>query len=173
MTVLVEVVEMPNPVRTHGEDIDVVFLYVVYLLPEIILDDDLVGDTRGFDRLNAFQHIVLHVELAAQAVEIIVRHTHDEVIAQCLGTFQQVDMPLVKQVVSTICDYFFHKTLYIIPFLVKKGKYESIHFTQLVRWHLGNIEEQRNTFRIFSHNPITVQWIIVFLSPSPLLDSQW
>ena len=113
LAVLVQVVEVAHPVAAHGEDVNVVLLYVVDLLPEVVLDDDLVGDARGADRLHALQHVVLHVELAALAVEVVVRHAHDEVVAQCLGATQQVDVALVQQVVGAVCDYFLHD---VIPY---------------------------------------------------------
>ena len=108
LTELVEVVELPLPVGADGEDIDVIFLYVVNLLTYIIFDDDLVGQSCRLDGLHSFQYVVAYVEFAAVTVEAVVGDTHDEVVAQCLGTAQQIDMTLVQQVVSSVGYYFLH-----------------------------------------------------------------
>ena len=58
-------------------------------------------------RLYTLQHIVLYIQLAPVAVEIVVRDTYDEIVAKCLGSFQKVDMALVQKVVCAVGDYFF------------------------------------------------------------------
>ena len=109
LAVLAEVVEMAFPVGAHGEDVDIVLLDVVDFLTHIVLDDDLIGQARGPDGLNALEHVVADVELATLAIEIVVGDSHDEVVAQRLRPPQQVDVALVQQVVSAVSDDFFHR----------------------------------------------------------------
>ena len=46
-------------------------------------------------------------------VEGIRGYAHDEVVAQSLGALQETDVTIMKQVVSTVCDDFNHKLLYL------------------------------------------------------------
>ena len=108
MAIFVQIVEFPHPVAADGEDIHLIFLDVVYLLAHIVLDDDFVGQAGRLHGLHALQHVVHHVELSPLAVEIVVGHAHDEIVAQRLCAPQQVDMPLVEHVIGAVCDYFFH-----------------------------------------------------------------
>ena len=43
LAVLFQIIEIPGPVRTDCEDIDSVFLDIIYLLSLIFLDDNLIG----------------------------------------------------------------------------------------------------------------------------------
>ena len=86
---------MVFPIAADGEDVDIVFLYIVNLLPEVVLYYDLVGKAGGFDCLNAFQHIVYNIQLAAFTVEIVVGDTYDKIVAKFLCATQKVDVPLM------------------------------------------------------------------------------
>ncbi len=108
LAVLVQVVELPYPVRADGEDIDIVFLDIINLLAYIVLDDDFVGIPRRLHGLNAFQDIVPGVEFPTSLVERVTRNPDDQVITQLFRPPQQVDMPLMQQVVCSVCDDFYH-----------------------------------------------------------------
>lgn len=108
LAVLVQIVELPYPVRADGEDIDIVFLDIINLLAYIVLDDDFVSITRRLHGLNAFQDIVPGVEFPTSLVERVTRNPYDQVITQLFRPPQQVDMPLMQQVVCSVCDDFYH-----------------------------------------------------------------
>ena len=99
---------MAYPIGAYGEDVDTIFLDVVNLLTDIVFDDDFIGKARSLYCLHTFEHIVAHVELTTTTVEAVAGDTYDEIVAKCLRPSQQVDMPLVQQVIGTICDDFFH-----------------------------------------------------------------
>ena len=41
-------------------------------------------------------------------VELICGKTYDQIISKLSGTTQKIDMPIMKQVESSVCDYSFH-----------------------------------------------------------------
>ena len=108
LTILIQVVELPYPVRADGEDIDIVLLDIINLLAYIVLDDDFVSIPRRFHGLNAFQDIIPGVEFPTSLVERVTRNPDDQVITQLFRPPQQVDMPLMQQVVCSVCDDFYH-----------------------------------------------------------------
>ena len=108
LAVLIQVVELPYPVRADGEDIDIVLLDIINLLAGVVLNDNLVGKTRCLDSFDPFQDIVSDIELATSLVKAIGSHTDDQVIAKFLRPPQQVDMPLMQQVVCSVSDDFYH-----------------------------------------------------------------
>ena len=68
-----QVIEFPLPIRAQDEKIDAVFLDVLDLLPDVILDDDLVGKAGLFDVLDTRHQGVHDVELAARLIEALRR----------------------------------------------------------------------------------------------------
>ena len=106
----VEVIELAFPIRTYRKDIDVVFLNVINLLADIVLDNHLVGKARCAYSLDTFQHVVADIQLSALAVEIVVGNPDNQVVAEFLRPAQQVDMPLVQQIECAVRDYFFHSS---------------------------------------------------------------
>ncbi len=74
---LIKVIEFPFPVRTNRKDINIIFLYVVYLLTNIVLDNDLVCQSSSPHSLYTFQDIVAHIQLASVTVEVIVGDTYN------------------------------------------------------------------------------------------------
>ena len=107
-TVLIQVVELPYPVRADGEDIDIVLLNIINLLAHIVLDDDFVSISRRLHGLNAFQDIVPGVEFPTSLVERVTRNPDNQVITQLFRPPQQVDMPLMQQVICSVSDDFYH-----------------------------------------------------------------
>ena len=102
LAVFVEVVELAYPVAADGEDIDIVLLDIVDLLTEVVLDDDFVGIACGLDGLDSLEDVVAHVELAATAVEAVAGDTDDEIVAQLLGSAEEVDVSLMQEVVGAV-----------------------------------------------------------------------
>lgn len=115
LAILIQVIELPYPVRSDGEDIDIVLLDIINLLAYIVLDDDLVSISRRLHGLNALQDIVPGVEFPTSLVERVTRNPDDQVITQLFRPPQQVDMPLMQQVVCSVCDDFYHiSILYLL-----------------------------------------------------------
>ena len=88
LTVSFEVVELSAPVASHGEDIYIKAFDVVNLLTLIFFDDNFVSQACGAHGLYTLHERLLHVNLSTLAVERVGGDAHDEVVAQCLCTFQ-------------------------------------------------------------------------------------
>ena len=108
LAVLVQVVELPLPVGSDGEDIDIILLDIIDLLPHIVLDDDLIGISGSFHGLDTLQDIIADVEFAATPVEAVARHTDNEVIAELSCPAKEVDVTLMEEVVGAVGDDFGH-----------------------------------------------------------------
>ena len=106
--VLVQVVELAAPVRALDENIHAVALDILDLLPEMVLDDDLVRETGPADIVNPGHNVIHEIQLAACLVEMLRRHPDDQIIAQRLRPLQQAVMPLMKQVKCSVRDYLRH-----------------------------------------------------------------
>ena len=104
LAVLFEIVEVAFPVRSYGEDIHVVFLDVVDLLPFVLLDDHLIDVARLLDRLDTFHHAVPCVHLPALKIEVVSGHPHNQPITKLLCPAQQIDMPLMQYIKGTVGD---------------------------------------------------------------------
>ena len=81
LAVLVQIVELPHPVGPDGEDIHIILLDIIDLLPHIILDDNLIGIPGSLDGLNTFEDIVSDIEFTTAPVEAIARHPNNQIIA--------------------------------------------------------------------------------------------
>jgi len=108
LAVLVQVIELSHPVGPDGEDINVILLDIIDLLPYIVLDDHLIGIPGRLDGLHPLKHIVPDIELPPPPVEAVARHPDDQIIAELLRATKEVDVALVEKVVSTVCYYFDH-----------------------------------------------------------------
>lgn len=71
------------------------FLDVVNLLAEIILDDYFVCIPYSFYSLNTLQHIVTHIGFAPASVEAIAGDSYYQVVSPFLCPPQEVEVPLV------------------------------------------------------------------------------
>lgn len=114
LAILIQVIELPYPVRSDGEDIDIVFLDIINLLAGVVLNDNLVGKTRCLDSFDPLQDVVTDIEFATSLVKAIGSHTDDQVIAKFLRPPQQVDMSLMQQVVCSVSDDFYHRRCFIL-----------------------------------------------------------
>ena len=103
-----EIVEFPCPIRPQHEDIHPIFLDVLDLLPDMVLDDDLVSKTGFPDIFDTRHQGVDHVQLASGLVETFRRDADNQIIAQRLGAFEQPVVAFMKEVKGTVCYYFFH-----------------------------------------------------------------
>ena len=56
LAVFAEVVEMAFPVGADRENVYIVLLDVVNLLSDVVLDNDLIGQSCGFDSFDALKH---------------------------------------------------------------------------------------------------------------------
>ena len=83
-------------------------LYVIDFLTYIVFYDYQVGKACLLYGLHALKNVVAHVEFASVTVETVARNAYNQVVAQSLGSPQQVDMTLVKQIVCAVCYYFSH-----------------------------------------------------------------
>ncbi len=108
LAVLVQVVELSLPVGPDGEDIDIILLDIVNLLPNIVLDDDLIGISGCFDGLDTLQDIIAHIEFPSPPVETVARHTDDEIVAELFCPAKEVDVTLMEEVVGAVGDDFGH-----------------------------------------------------------------
>lgn len=108
LAVLVQIVELPHPVRPDGEDIHIILLDIIDLLPHIVLDDDLIGISGSFDGLDTFQDIVPDIEFSTSPVKAVARHTDNQIIAEFLRAAKEVDVTLVEEVVGAVSYYFSH-----------------------------------------------------------------
>ena len=111
LAVLVQVIEVPAPVRPDSEDIHVIVADVIDLLAVVLLRYHLVGDAEGLHGLDAVHQRLLHVDLAAVLVEVRGGNAHDQVVAQLLCPAQQVYMSVVQQVERAVGDDFLHSLI--------------------------------------------------------------
>lgn len=132
LAVLVQIVELPHPVGPDGEDIDIILLNIVDLLPHIVLDDHLIGIACSLHGLDSFQDIVPDIEFSPPPVEAIARHPDDQIIAEFLRPSKEIDVTLVEEVVGAVGDDFYHGH-YIILSSIKsmEGDYQYTIFTHL------------------------------------------
>ncbi len=112
LAVFVEVVELALPIAADGEDVDIVLLDVVDLLTEVVLNDDFVGVACGLDGLDTLEDVVAHIELAATTVEAVAGDSDDEIVAQLLGSAEEVDVSLMQEVVGAVGNDFDHIMVY-------------------------------------------------------------
>ena len=84
MAELAQIVELAFPVAADGEDVDVVALYVIDLLAEVVFYDYLVGKACCPYCLHALKDVVAYVELSALAVEVVIGDTYNKVVAKFL-----------------------------------------------------------------------------------------
>ena len=105
---LIQVVKQSFPIRTDGKDVHIILLYVINLLTHIVLDDDLICITGSLNGFHTLQHVVAHIELTSSTIKGVACHTHDKVVTQLLCSSKEVNMTLMKQVVCSVCYYFFH-----------------------------------------------------------------
>ena len=83
-------------------------MYVVDFLAAIFFYDYLVRQSGRPYRLDAFHYIVAGVQLPSFEVEVVGGHAYDEIISEGFGPFQKIDVTLMEQIESAICDYFGH-----------------------------------------------------------------
>ena len=117
LTILVQIVEVPHPVAADGKDVYVILLYVIYLLSYVVFNHNLVGITSCLHCFHALQHVVAHIQFATLTVEAVTSDTNYQIVAQLFCPPQQIDMPLVQQVVGTVCNYFLHSLFLLQPFI--------------------------------------------------------
>ena len=103
-----QVIEFSLPIGAQDEKIDAVFLDVLDLLPDMVLDNDLIGEAGLLDVLDARHQGVHDVELAARLIEALRRHADDQVVAQRLGALKQTVVALMKEIERAVGDYFLH-----------------------------------------------------------------
>ena len=111
LAVLVQVIEVPAPVRPDSEDIHVVVADVVDFLAVVLLRYHLIGDTEGLYGLDAIHQRLLHIDLAAILVEVRGSDAYDQVVAQLFCPAQQVYVSVVQQVERAVGDDFLHSLI--------------------------------------------------------------
>ena len=111
LAILLQVVELPDPVGAHRENIHSKPLDIINFLPLILFHNNLIGDTESLHGLDAFHQGLFDIDFPTGAVESVGGNAHNQVVAQLLGPLQQADMSVMQQIVSSVCDYFFHKYL--------------------------------------------------------------
>ena len=104
LAVVLEVVELAQPVRADREDVDLVLLDVVDLLAFVLLDDHLVGEAAVLHVLDAIHQALLDVQLAAGVVEVLGRDRDDQVVTQGAGALEEASVPVVEQVERSVGD---------------------------------------------------------------------
>lgn len=99
---------MPGPVGADRKDVDPVFLDVFDLLPLVILDDDLIRKA-GFLHVFDPRHDRIHeIQLSARLIEMLRRHTDDQIVAERLRPLEELIMSLMKEVEASVCDHLRH-----------------------------------------------------------------
>ena len=79
-----QIVEVPDPIGPEHHDVDAPRLDVVDLLANIRLGNDLVGKSTVDDRLITNGIGIGGVQLAANLIEMVRGHPHDEIVPQRL-----------------------------------------------------------------------------------------
>lgn len=57
----IQIVKLSNPVKTDGENVNIIFLNIIYLLIKVILNNYLISVSCNYYRLNTLKNIVTHV----------------------------------------------------------------------------------------------------------------
>jgi hypothetical protein len=104
LAVVLQVVELAQPVGTDREDVDVVPLDVVDLLALVLLDDHLIGEAALLDILDPVHEALLDVQLAAGVVEVLGGDGDDQVVAEGAGAFEEASVPVMEQVECSVGD---------------------------------------------------------------------
>ena len=107
-TVILQIIKFATPVRTDYQKIDIVFCNVIKLLPLIFLYNDLIRKTGLADIFDTLQKAVLYIQLATFDIIAFTGDTHNKVIPQLPGPFQNIVMSLVEQIKGTVSNDFFH-----------------------------------------------------------------
>ena len=87
IAVILQVIKFAPPVRAEHKQIHLVLNNITELLSLILFYDNLVGKTGAPHVLNSFQKTVAHIQLAALNVITLAGYAHDQIIAQCFGSF--------------------------------------------------------------------------------------
>ena len=87
IAVILEVIKFAPPVRAEHKQIHLVLNNITELLSLILFYDNLVCKTGAPHVLNSFQKTVAHIQLAALNVITLAGYAHDQIIAQCFGSF--------------------------------------------------------------------------------------
>ena len=111
LAVLVQVIEVPAPVRPDSEDIHIVVADIIDFLAVVFLGYHLIGNAEGLHGLDAVHQRLLHINLAAVFVEVRGSDAHDQVVAQLLRPAQQVYVSVVQQVERAVGDDFLHSLI--------------------------------------------------------------
>ena len=86
-------------------------LDVVYLLTEIVFNDDFICNSCLLDRFDSFKDIVTDIEFASASVKAVACDSYYKVVSQGFSSVQKVNMALMQKVICSICDYFLHLVL--------------------------------------------------------------
>ena len=85
----VQVVEFPFPVRADCEDVDAVYLDVIYLLTDIFLDYDFICITGISYGLDSFYEAVMCVQFATFQVEVVRGYSYNQIVSEFLGPLEK------------------------------------------------------------------------------------
>ena len=101
-------VELPFPVITHDEGINVIFMHVAALLIPVFFRDHQI---HVADRLQErFSLLIGEIAflLLFLPVEFVRGEADDQVIAVSLRPAEQIDMSVMKQVKGSVCNHASH-----------------------------------------------------------------
>ena len=111
MTVLIQIIKFPLPVRPDCKNINAIAAYVIYFLSFIFLDDDFIGKACSPDCVDSFHQGLLNIDLPAAFIKVFRCNTDNQVITQRLCPFQQSDMTVMQKIECSIGDHFDHMIL--------------------------------------------------------------
>ena len=86
-----------------------VSLDIINLLALILLDDNLIRQSRGPHAFDALHQGLLYIDLAPGLIKILGGHAHDQIISQRPGPLQQTNMAVMQQIIGSVCDHSRHK----------------------------------------------------------------
>ena len=113
LAILIEIIKLSDPIGSDRENIDIISSDIVDLLSFIFLNDDLVRKTGRFDCGNTFNEGLLVVDLPSGFVIVVACDADDQIVAERLCPFQKANMPVMQQVICTVCNNLDHETLFL------------------------------------------------------------
>ena len=108
-------IKLALPVITDDKGIYMVFMHIRLFLIPVFFRDDQIHIADGFNQLLAFLIGEIAFFLFFIPVEFICGNGHNQIIAQCLGTAQQVNMSIMEQIKGSLGNHAFHRSKNSFP----------------------------------------------------------
>src|SRR5574344_2158231 len=124
---------MSFPVTSDCENVNVILLYVINFLTDIVLNNNFISKTSRLNSLNTFKHVIANIQLSTAHIKAITSNSNNKIITQFLCPAKKIYMSLMQEIICAISDNFFHtlfsKIIFFKAFtnassLQKKFRYE-------------------------------------------------